>query len=276
MTQLVVRRLLVDMTEPFAHRWNGGDAFTSAFFNALSMSFPQGEQYFIDSVRAGLKELPDAQREKLAVEVQGFIGQEATHRRLHALYNDELTRQGFDNEIERRATRRTQKYAHRNVRIHLAATAATEHFTALLAHWLLSHPEVLADAEPRLRTLWQWHCAEESEHRCTAFDVYKALGGNEKVRVGVFNYITVMFLTDVTRQTVRNLWQDRSLFRLATWRSAARFLFARDGLLRENRRGWKAYKSADFHPSQQDDALSANWLRDNAATFTPVGRTATV
>lgn len=55
MTDLVVRKLLIDLTAPFPARWNGGDAFRSAFFNALSMSFPLGEQYFIDSVRAGIK-----------------------------------------------------------------------------------------------------------------------------------------------------------------------------------------------------------------------------
>ena len=58
MTDLVVRRLLIDLETPFPGRWNGGDAFRSAFFNALSMSFPAGEQYFIDAVRAGLKKLP--------------------------------------------------------------------------------------------------------------------------------------------------------------------------------------------------------------------------
>ena len=53
MTDLVVRRLLIDLETPFARHWNGGDAFRSAFFNALSMSFPLGEQYFMDSVRNG-------------------------------------------------------------------------------------------------------------------------------------------------------------------------------------------------------------------------------
>ena len=62
MTDLVVRRLLVDLTTPFAQRWNGGDAFRSAFFNALSMSFPWGEQYFMDSVRACYKTLPPAEQ----------------------------------------------------------------------------------------------------------------------------------------------------------------------------------------------------------------------
>lgn len=74
MTALTVRKLLIDLNTPFAPRWNGGDAFRSAFFNALSMSFPIGEQYFIDSVRAGLKALPDEKRAQLSAEVQGFVG----------------------------------------------------------------------------------------------------------------------------------------------------------------------------------------------------------
>ena len=49
MTDLVIRKLLVDLNTPFPARWNGGDAFRSAFFNALSMSFPVGEQFFMDS-----------------------------------------------------------------------------------------------------------------------------------------------------------------------------------------------------------------------------------
>ena len=58
MSQLTVRKLLIDLQTPFAVRWCNGDAFKTALFNALSMSFPLGEQYFMDSVRAGLKTLP--------------------------------------------------------------------------------------------------------------------------------------------------------------------------------------------------------------------------
>jgi predicted metal-dependent hydrolase len=50
----------------------------------------------------------------------------------------------------------------------------------------------------------------------------------------VFRYITVTFLADVTRQTVRNLWHDGSLFKWSTWKSGARLLFARDGMIRGN------------------------------------------
>jgi predicted metal-dependent hydrolase len=274
MTDLVVRKLLIDLSTPFPSRWNGGDAFRSAFFSALSMSFPVGEQYFIDSVRAGLKALPDAQRERMATEVQGFVGQEATHRRIHALFNGHLEKLGYKNVLERRATQRLRANAHRDVRVHVAATAATEHLTAIFADWMLRHPEVLDGAEPRLQTLWLWHSAEESEHCSTAFDIYKALHGGEDWRIRIFRYITITFLADITRQTIRNLWHDGSLFNWSTWRSCAQVLFAKDGMFRGNYALWRGYMAPDFHPRQQDTSLSLQWLRDNSEKFAVVGQSA--
>jgi predicted metal-dependent hydrolase len=239
------------------------------------MSFPSGEQYFIDSVRAGMKTLPADTQARLAREVQGFIGQEATHRRLHALFNGHLDTLGFRNRIEARALERTRKNAHRDVRIHIAATAATEHFTALFAEWMLSHPQVLASAEPRLQTLWLWHSAEESEHRSTAFDLYHAAGGNHEWRVRIFKYISVVFLYEVMRQTVLNLWHDGSWWRLSTWVSGWKLLMAKDGLFRSNLAQWKAYMQPDFHPQQQDDRLSRTWLQTHQDQFVPVGAAAT-
>lgn len=274
MTDLTVRRLLIDLNTPFEVRWNGGDAFRSAFFNALSMSFPIGEQYFMDSVRAGLKTLPEETRAKWATEVQGFVGQEATHRRIHALFNGHLEKQGFNNELERRAARRLQRYAHLEPRIHVASTAATEHLTAIFADWMLRHPEALENTEPRLQTLWQWHAAEESEHRSTAFDIYQAMGGNHDWRVRIFRFVTITFLADVTRQTIRNLWHDKAMFKWSTWRSCWRLLLAKDGMFRGNFTEWKAYMKPDFHPRQQESGLSEQWLRDNAQQFTAVGQAA--
>lgn len=272
MNKLVVRRLLIDLEAPLAKRWNGGDAFSTALFNALSMSFPVGEQYFIDSVRAGLKALPEAERERLAGEVQGFIGQEATHRRLHALFNAHLETQGLRNELEQRARRRIEANAAQDPRIHVGATAATEHLTAVFANWLQRHPEALAGAQERLQTLWLWHAAEESEHRSTAFDIYVAMGGNYQWRVRLLNYVTITFFADLLRQTVRNLWHDGSLFRPSTWGSAWRMFFGEDGLIRGNLATWRDYKSPDFHPTDHDATRSAQWLRDHADAFAVVGQ----
>src|SRR5438105_6769439 len=98
----IVRKLEIDLSQGFARHWHGGDAFRSHYYNALSMSFPVGEQYFIDAVRQGLALLPnDAGHTALRATAQAFIGQEATHRHIHALYNAQLEKQGLVNRWER-------------------------------------------------------------------------------------------------------------------------------------------------------------------------------
>ena len=271
MTDLVVRRLLVDMEAPIPRHWCAGDAFRTALLDALSMSFPVGEQFFIDSVRGGFKSLPAQQQEHFRAEVQGFIGQEATHRRLHALYNGHLEKLGFVNGWEPRARARLAAMEGTDIRHWLGITAANEHFTAILADWMLSNPDLLGDRDPRLKTLWLWHSAEESEHKCTAFDLYRALGGNHDWRITWFRRITLIFLGDTLRQTVDNLRRDGTLWAWSTWKSAASCLFGRRGLVRCAYRPWKAYLRRDFHPSQQDSSASRAWLRANAGTFVAVG-----
>ncbi|MEJ7929831.1 metal-dependent hydrolase [Ramlibacter sp. AN1015] len=273
MTDLVVRRLLVDMEQPIARHWCAGDAFRSALFNALSMSFPVGEQFFIDAVRGGLQALAPQDQERFRKEVQGFIGQEATHRRLHALYNRHLEALGLVNHWEPRARQRLGMFKGADIRHWLAVTAANEHFTAIFAEWMLRNPELLGDDDARLATLWLWHSAEESEHRSTAFDLYRALGGNEAWRLRWFRRVSVFFVADVLRQTVSNLRQDGTLWRWSTWRSAAAFFFGRRGLVRQTFKPWREYMRADFHPRQHDDRRARDWLDANRAKFTPVGAT---
>jgi len=274
MTRLVVRRLLVDLESPFARHWCGGDAFRTALFNALSMSFPVGEQFFIDAVRRGLDALGPERRRDFEEEARGFIGQEATHRRIHALFNAQLARQGLVNHWEARATARLALLDGADARHWLAITAANEHFTAILAEWLLGNHDLLGDIEPRLATMWLWHSAEESEHRGTAFDLYRALGGDEAWRLRWFRRVTLIFLGDTLRQTVANLRRDGTLWRWRTWRGAAAFLFGRRGLVRETFAPWRAYFRRDFHPDTLRTDRSSRWLRDNAAAWSAVAASA--
>ncbi len=269
MSTFTVRRLLVDLDTPLQRHWCG-DAFRTAFFNALSMSFPVGEQAFIDSMKKGLAALPEAERARFADEVQGFIGQEATHRQVHARFNAHLARQGLVNRWESRIQARRPQLEQLDVRNWLAVTAATEHLTAMFAEWLLAHPQALAGAEPRLATLWQWHSAEETEHRSTAFDLYSALGGAQPWRVGIFKVVLRLFLLDLARQTLHNLWHDGSWWRPSTWAQASRFLFGRGGFITVSRPAWRQYLREDFHPAQASDALSRGWLQAHAALVPPV------
>ena len=109
MNALTIRHLLIDMKPPLVRHWNGGEVFLSAFFDALSMSFPVGEQFFIDSLREGMAQLPADQKPAWAREIQGFVGQEATHRRLHELYNQHLAVLGYENRWAPRVVKRLKR-----------------------------------------------------------------------------------------------------------------------------------------------------------------------
>jgi uncharacterized protein len=271
MKSLVVRRLLVDMNAPIPRHWCAGDPFRTALLNALSMSFPVGEQFFIDAVRGGYQELPEPLRARFDAEVKGFVGQEATHRRLHSLYNSHLDKLGLKNHWEPRARARLQLLEGVDIRHWLGITAANEHFTAILADWMLRNADLLGTQDRRLVTLWLWHSAEESEHKNTAFDLYQALGGSHPWRVRWMRRVTLLFLLDTLRQTVNNLHHDGTLWRWRTWASAAVFLFGARGLVRQAWRPWRDYFRPDFHPSQHDSAASAQWLREHDDLFVPVG-----
>ncbi|MBL8340433.1 MAG: metal-dependent hydrolase [Rubrivivax sp.] len=271
-TELTVRRLSIDLDTPVPRHWCGGDAFRTALFNALSMSFPAGEQLFIDSVKKGLAALPAERREAFGGEVQGFIGQEATHRRVHERFNAHLAAQGLVNHWERRIAARRKRLLEpvNEPRAWVGVTAATEHWTAIFAQHLLAHPWLLQGAEPRLVALWQWHSAEELEHRSTAFDLYRALGGNEKWRKRLFRIVSFNFVLDTARQTVNNLWRDGTLFKPGTWASAWRTLFGREGLVRCSVKPWREYLRPTFHPQQGDGSGGQRWLAANAALVPPV------
>jgi uncharacterized protein len=272
MTDLVVRRLLVDMEQPIPRHWCAGDAFRTALFDALSMSFPVGEQFFIDSVRNGFKALPPEKQEQFREEVQGFIGQEATHRRLHALYNAQSEKRGLVNHWGPRALSRLKRLEGQDPRHWLGITAANEHFTAIFADFMLHNADLLGDRDERLKTVWLWHSAEESEHKSTAFDLYVALGGGYEWRMKWMRRVTFFFLTDTLRQTVDNLRRDGTLWKWSTWKSGFSYLFGKRGLVTLTYKPWKEYARRDFHPNQQDSSASVRWLREHDDKFVPVGQ----
>lgn len=272
MNPLVVRRLLVDLDTPVGALWNGGDAFRSAFFNALSFSFPAGEQFFIDSVKMGVPLLQGAARERFEAELKAFIGQEATHRRIHEKLNAHLERAGLVNTWAGRIVARRGLLAQADARIWIGVTAATEHLTAVFSEYMLSHPAAVAGAEQRLVDLWMWHSAEEAEHRSTTFDLYRALGGNERWRLRLFRVVSWHFAVDVLRQTLANLRATGTLWRWSSWRGGWHLLFGRDGLVRFGWARWRRYTRADFHPAQGDGSAAERWLAEHAALAPPVAR----
>jgi predicted metal-dependent hydrolase len=277
-TGLTVRKLDIDLGQGFARHWHGGDAFLSQYFNALSMSFPLGEQSFIDAVRDCAKLLPHTPANALLHDtVAQFMAQEATHRRIHAQYNVHLMKQGLVNHWERRIAARLEFAYKRGIKpLHfLAVTAAYEHLTAVLSDYVLRHDEVLAGADPQMQTLWRWHAAEETEHCAVAFDLYKAIGGNYLWRIRWFAYALLLFVLDAGWQTANNLWHDGTFFKPGTWWSAAKFFWGKKGAIWLCTGPLLAYFRPAFHPGHESEsnpalqarALAQGWLKNNAKSF---------
>jgi uncharacterized protein len=269
MTSLTVRKLHVDLSRGFPRRWLRGDAYRTAFFNALSMSFPLGEQLFMDSLRAAPVSDP-----ALAAAVKDFVGQEASHRHLHVQYNAQLAQQGFPYTLEPVLARRIGLISKLDVKSRVAVTCALEHYTAILADGVLRHPEWLEGADPQMHTLWHWHAVEETEHKSVAFDVYRAAGGRYLPRVLWYLHVSLLFWFDTFRQTAYNLKNDGSLWKASTWASAASMWFGRQGLAWHLVKPCLRYLKPSFYPWQHDNRrLASVWLSDNSDAWRAVGET---
>src|SRR5687767_1498869 len=96
------RDLKLDRDASSPRWWHGGDPVATAFFNALSVSFPQGETFFIESVRR-YRERGDA---RLQEQIQAFIQQEAAHTREHVVFNKLIKNAGYDTSAMDVETRR--------------------------------------------------------------------------------------------------------------------------------------------------------------------------
>src|SRR5829696_5175784 len=72
--------------------WHGGNPVATALYNALSATFPKGETFFVESVRA----FRDGATDKLADEIKAFTTQEAIHSREHAAFNMAALDAGYD------------------------------------------------------------------------------------------------------------------------------------------------------------------------------------
>ena len=106
--------------------WLGGDPVATAVFNALSLTFPEGERLFIDAVRRFRGQV----RGKLADDVRAFIAQEAIHAREHAALNAGLDCRRYPVEWIGESVRRRLAFLRRlgPMRM-LGVTIALEHFT---------------------------------------------------------------------------------------------------------------------------------------------------
>lgn len=237
-----------------------GDLILSHLAAALSSVFPDGEDFFVRSVRHFRDQITDPELKRA---VAGFIGQEAIHGREHRALNDRLAQLGYPTKLYERITRRGLALRERIAppKANLAATAALEHFTATLAELLLTSEETRRlFGHDEVRNLFLWHALEESEHKAVAFDVYKAVGGTERMRVITMNFLRYGFVAMLAVQIAFSLLLDPATYRPGNLRRSWRRLRRSPLLTRALWEQLRDYNRPDFHPDDRDTtALVEQW-----------------
>lgn len=242
--------------EEIPRYWFAGKPVPTHVANALHLIFPMGERFFVRSVRHYLDEVEDP---ALREQIKGFFGQEGRHAHEHERVFKMLEAQGYEIRpflglYKKIAYDWIERYSPPSLR--LAATAALEHYTAILAEGALEH-DTLDAAHPRMRALLQWHAAEEIEHKAVAFDVLQATRPGYALRmagmavatltlIGFWVVGATMLLRQEKQLTVRELL--RQLRQMGQREPIVRRVFLR---------GLREYLRPDFHPWQRDNLAIA-------------------
>src|SRR3954453_17591828 len=170
------------------------DLITSHFIAALSAVFPEGEKFFIRSVKHYRDRITDP---LLKEQVSGFIGQEVVHGREHSAFNEHLATLGPPARRVDRILRRSLGFRQRHVApiANLASTAALEHFTATLAE-LVMRDEQTRDAmgHDAVRDLFLWPALEERVEKAVAVNGHRAVGGSERLRILTMKLVGYSFV----------------------------------------------------------------------------------
>lgn len=250
--------------------WHAGGRHVAHFFNAMSLFFPKGEKFFINSVKHHRDCVADA---ALASDITAFVRQEAAHSREHWVYLRGLVDAGY-------------RIDHLDVRMfsgplesvsaarRLAMTVAMEHFTASLAHWILAEPGVM-EGDAGMCALWKWHSAEEIEHKAVAYDVLAAAYGSgvraRWLRGSMAIQVTCSFMRRLFLNHLSLVRQAGALHDWRGWLQLAKFLWVHPGLFRKMTPSFFSYFRRDFHPRNTHDRhLVERWskVREDAAAET--------
>ena len=262
--------------------WHQEGPAVTEFMNALSLMFPAGERFFMDSVRFYRDQITDP---ALQQQVAGFIGQEAMHTREHVEYNDLMTAAGLpaeqlDRWLWKFLSRIRQLFGPKNA---LAATIALEHYTAMLADKVLRDPGYVGGVEG-YQHVWMWHAYEETEHKSVSFDVWSAV-----TQPGLGSYLrrtlnmvltTLVFWTTLTyfmSSLLRAHSRRHGEIGLASMLRLGRFVFTpfgpRTGVIPSILHEYIDYYRPGFHPWDHDNRVYLDRLDDLLDSITASNQT---
>jgi uncharacterized protein len=178
--QIQARKVHFDLSD-IPLEWIPGHPVASTMINLFNVVLPAAEHWFVEALNEALPMVRDP---KLADDIRGFSGQEATHAAAH---EDVIREFLIGNGLDPQPILQTIEYMFgrvlapkpftdpqrrlSNLCDRLWLIAAIEHYTAVLGDFALNSSWDAYGAHPTMVDLFRWHGSEEVEHRSVAHDV---------------------------------------------------------------------------------------------------------
>jgi len=171
--------------------WSSNKSYATAT-NAGSVGATGFEPY-LNKVMAWARDELGSKDPQVERDIDLFIAQEGHHYRVHNAFNKQLYQRyprTRDFEIELAEDLRKQ-FETKSLDYNLAYCCGFENFACLMAQFMFGPALRWYDqAENRMAVLWQWHLAEEYEHRAACHDAFRAVSGNYFTRIrGLITFI---------------------------------------------------------------------------------------
>jgi predicted metal-dependent hydrolase len=232
--------------------WLGNNPFRTHLMNSFTLALPATEKWSIRVLRRVLKQInnPEVKQDALT-----FIGQEGQHASAHTLFWQNLRQQGYRIDRYLKAINVVLKWSetHLSPVCNLALLAGFEHLTECIAELCLEQ-HLFDTAESDLKRLFEWHAAEEIEHKTVAYDVLNDLSQSYTLRIlGLVIAYIYLFIV-ISLGTFLLLQQDRKIFSFSVWSDLIQVCFVKEKLFPRAGAAFIEYFRSDFHPSQHDNA----------------------
>ena len=185
---IIRRRLNLSFNLNGEGRWSRRQAYYEDFLDAFSYDFPVAETFFVDSAMAYRDRISDPE---LLQQLKDFAYQEAKHTKMHVRGNELLDQtHPHGKRLAKISAFTFGLFGLLPAPTRLAVTCAYEHFTAMLANYLLTNMKLFMFlSDPTYGALWGWHAVEETEHKAVCVDVYQHVFGK-----GVLSYLHRVFV----------------------------------------------------------------------------------
>lgn len=248
---MILRRNITHNFNSESRYWMGNSPFLTHSMNALSSLFPQGERFFVDSVRY----FRDRADQDLLEDIRGFIGQEAMHSREHEKMNEwSLDSESLGERLNLQLKSILDVAKKLPEHHQLAITCALEHITAMMADMLIERDDVREMMSEEMQELWTWHAVEEAEHKAVTYDLYSTIGGNYATRVAYLAASTAALFVVASAFTAQMMIEDRKNISFLDSMKGLNIFFGWRGAFSSLAIDWLSYMKPGFHPNDKSSS----------------------